>query len=86
MSESKMLSLFELDTQDKQSGTKMSNTHISRQLEQWIDPLAWILGKVPSKEDFELFEDVGQIYELQLAKMEYERFKHDLDIFRRRTA
>ncbi|RLF57926.1 MAG: hypothetical protein DRN25_05820 [Thermoplasmata archaeon] len=55
-------------------------------LEKKIDPLSWILGDDFKKEDFELFEDVGQIYELQLAKMEFDSFKEKMDIFRRRTA
>ncbi len=63
-----------------------SNFVLSLQLEKQIDPLSWILGENFNKEDFELFEDVGQIYELQLAKMEYETFKDRLDLFRKRTA
>ncbi len=59
---------------------------LSRHLEKQIDPLSWVLGREHNKENFQLFEDVGQIYELQLAKMEYESFKENLALFRKRTA
>jgi len=59
---------------------------LSSNLEKRMDPLSWIIGHDYKKSDFELFEDVGQIYELQLAKMEYESFKNNLDLFRKRTA
>ncbi len=55
-------------------------------LERLVDPLIWIMGQEYDKANFELFKDVGQIYELQLARMEFETLKHDLEIFRKRTA
>jgi len=63
-----------------------TNFVLSMKLEKRIDPLSWVLGQDFNKKEFELFEDVGQIYELQLAKMEYESFKDSLDLFRKRTA
>ena len=65
---------------------KKSNSLLSMNLEKQINPLSWILGYDFYNKNFELFEDVGQIYELQLAKMEYESLKENLDLFRKRTA
>ena len=66
--------------------TSKSNLKLSMHLKKQIEPLSWILGNDFDKKDFELFEDLGQVYELQLAKMEYESFKHDLSLFKKRTA
>ncbi len=81
-------SLFDfvkIDTSDVYN-TKKSNESLSMRLEKQIDPLSWILGHDFNKKNFELFKDVGQIYELQLAKMEYETFKENLELFKKRTA
>ncbi len=58
---------------------------LTNTLEKQVNPLSWILED-NNKEAFALFEDTGQIYELQLAKMEYETFKGDLNLFKKRTA
>ena len=81
-------SLFDFIKTDSISINKKSksNSVLSMRLEKQIDPLSWFLGCNYNKEDFELFEDVGQIYELQLAKMEYESLKENLDLFKKRTA
>ena len=81
-------SLFDFIKKDssKDKYVKKSNSELSMHLEKEIDPLSWILGHDFDKKNFKLFEDVGQIYELQLAKMEYESFKKNLDLFRKRTA
>ena len=88
-SQGETMSLFDYIKDDSSLvGThkQKSNPALSMQLEKQINPLSWVLGKNFKKTDFELFEDVGQIYELQLAKMEYESFKDNLDAFRKRTA
>ena len=53
---------------------------LSSNLEKRMDPLSWIIGHDYKKSDFELFEDVGQIYELQLAKMECEEYSQTLKV------
>ncbi len=58
---------------------------LTNTLEKQVNPLSWILED-NNKEAFALFEDTGQIYELQLAKMEYETFKRSLNLFKKRTA
>jgi len=82
------ISLFDYIKNDSSAGIhgRKCNSVLSMQLEKQIDPLSWVLGQDFSKKDFELFEDIGQIYELQLAKMEYKSFKDSLDLFRKRTA
>ncbi len=62
------------------------NFVLSMRLEKQVEPLYWILGDDFDNENFKLFKDVGQIYELQLAKMEYESFKNNLSEFRKRSA
>jgi len=80
-------SLFDFIKSDVSTNEdQKSNLLLSMRLEKQIDPLSWILGHDFKKKDFELFEDVGQIYELQLAKMEYESLKKNIDFFRKRTA
>lgn len=66
--------------------SKNPDSVLLSRLEKKANPLSWILGSDFRKGDFELFEDVGQIYELQLAKLEYESFKDDMEVFRKRTA
>jgi len=83
-----MVSLFDF-TGVSLSGvgrSKKPNSVLSFRLEKKVDPLSWLLGDDYRKGEFELFEDVGQIYELQLAKMEYESFKSNMEAFRKRTA
>ena len=84
----KIMSLFDYIKNDLSLETRKqkSKSVLLMQLEKQIDPLSWVLGQDFNNKDFELFEDVGQIYELQLAKMEYESFKDDIDLFRKRTA
>ncbi len=46
----------------------------------------WILNGIPEPVNVKLFDDVGSIYEAQLAKMELSRWWRDLEAFRRRCA
>ncbi len=56
-------------------------------LEPFIaDALAWVTDGKSREVNLRLFDDVSMIYELQLAKMEFSRWSHDLETFRRRTA
>jgi len=48
--------------------------------------LDWILNGIPESVHVKLFDDVGFIYEAQLAKMELSSWWHDSDEFRKRTA
>ncbi len=52
-----------------------------------IDVVKWATGgDFTGKDGFKLFDDAGQIYELQLAKMEYTALRDNLLLFRKRTA
>ena len=51
-----------------------------------LDFLAWITDGRYGELGLKLFDDVGQIYEAQLAKMEFESIGGKPDVFRRRTA
>ena len=84
----KKASLFDFIKKDSSIDTRAKdfNSVLSMHLEREIDPLSWILGHNFNKGHFELFEDVGQIYELQLAKMEYETLKENLELFKKRAA
>ncbi len=46
----------------------------------------WILNGIPEPVNVKLFDDVGSIYEAQLAKMELSSWWRDLEAFRRRCA
>jgi len=48
--------------------------------------LDWILNGIPKAVNFKLFDDVGFIYEAQLARMEISRWWRDLIEFRKRAA
>ncbi len=50
------------------------------------DVLGWVTDGLSRQVTFKLFDDVSMIYELQLAKMEFSRFRDDLETFRKRTA
>ncbi len=88
MNKEEPVSLFDFVESEGSKNRKENKTEslLLGTLKKRIDPLSWILDPHLPKENFELFEDVGQIYELQLAKMEYETFKHNLELFRKRTA
>ena len=83
-----VVSLFNFDKAKLTSSNKSIRTDmaLSMHLKKQVDPLAWVLGRDSYGRNFELFEDVGQIYELQLAKMEFESFKDDIELLRKRTA
>ncbi len=51
-----------------------------------IDIVKWITENEYSSAEVKLFNDARQLYELQLAKMEFINFYDDLDEFLRRTA
>ncbi len=55
-------------------------------LAEVTDILEWITEGKSREMSFKLFDDVCMVYELQLAKMEFNRFKNDLETFCRRTA
>jgi len=48
--------------------------------------LDWVLNGIPKHIDVKLFDDVGFIYEAQLAKMELSKWWDDLETFRARAA
>ncbi len=56
------------------------------QIEKLIDIVKWVTDGEYSSNELKLFDDVKQLYELQLAKLEYLRFKDNLDEFLKRTA
>lgn len=51
-----------------------------------VDILVWITEGEYTSNEMKLFEDAKQLYELQLAKMEFLNFSSDLDEFIKRTA
>jgi tRNA G10 N-methylase Trm11 len=57
-----------------------------QKLEKEVDLVKWVIGNESDENGFKLFEDVGQMYELQLAKMEFKTLYGDLKKFRKRTA
>jgi len=63
-----------------------NKTSLKGLLNKVVDPIEWITEGKYKSEGFKLFDDVGQIYELQLAKMEFSTLGEDLSTFKRRTA
>jgi len=60
---------------------------LTKNREYMAEPiLDWILNGIPESVHVKLFDDVGFIYEAQLAKMELSSWWHDSDEFRKRTA
>lgn len=51
-----------------------------------IDIMKWITEGAYSSDELRLFDDAKQLYELQLAKMEFLNFSSDLDEFVKRAA
>jgi len=58
----------------------------SKSLQELIDVVTWITDNQYTSKELKLFDDVKQLYELQLSKLEYLRFHDDLDEFLKRTA
>ncbi|MFN3975436.1 MAG: hypothetical protein ACK4K2_09250, partial [Dehalococcoidia bacterium] len=57
-----------------------------RSLDSLIDPVVWVTDGLYTSKALKLFEDVSQLYELLLARMEFHSWRNDLEAFRRRTA
>ncbi len=66
--------------------TSVKKHKLTSELEKYIIPIKWVTEDVYKTNGLKLFDDVGQIYELQLAKMEFRTFERDLEKFRKRTA
>lgn len=66
------------------ASTAMAQEHLS--LEALVDPVTWVTDGYYTEPTLKLFEDVSQLYELILARMEFRTWKDDLEAFRRRTA
>ena len=50
-----------------------------------IDPVSWVTDGKYTGETLKLFDDVGQVYELLLARMEFSTLGHNLELFRDRS-
>jgi len=62
-------------------------SRLTKNREYMAEPiLDWILNGIPESVSVKLFDDVGFIYEAQLAKMELSSWWHDPDEFRKRAA
>ena len=74
---------FELlqESYGKSLGSGMKSIYLDREFIQ-----SWLLSKLPRPVDVKLFDDVGLVYEVLLAKMELLTWLDDLEEFRRRTA
>ncbi len=59
---------------------------IVEDIKSLIDPVIWITDGRFTSSELKLFDDARQLYELQLAKLEFLRFGEDLKEFVRRTA
>ncbi|MDW8119326.1 MAG: DNA methyltransferase [Chloroflexota bacterium] len=55
-------------------------------LDALVDPIVWVTDGLYTGKTLKLFEDVSQLYELLLARLEFHTWKDDLETFRRRTA
>lgn len=64
-------------------GTPAKRTH---PLAIAVDPVTWVTDGKYSQKTLKLFDDVSQVYELILARMEFLSLGHDLELLRRRTA
>ena len=51
-----------------------------------VDPITWVTDGVYTRKEMKLFDDVGQVYELLLARMEFSTLGDDLAQFAERTA
>jgi hypothetical protein len=67
-------------------GSVAYSIEVSKALRNVIDPVTWVTDGKYDGNTLQLFEDVGQVYELLLARMEFSSIGHDLEAFRKRTA
>ena len=51
-----------------------------------VDPITWVTDGAYTAKQMKLFDDVSQIYELLLARMEFSSLGDELDLFLRRAA
>ncbi|GBD11213.1 hypothetical protein HRbin23_00865 [bacterium HR23] len=51
-----------------------------------VDPVVWVTDGKYTGQSLKLFEDVSQLYELLLARLEFHTWRNDLETFRWRTA
>jgi len=51
-----------------------------------VDLITWVTGGAYTRKEMKLFDDVGQVYELLLARMEFSTLGDDLIQFAKRTA
>jgi len=82
-------SLFHFDPSYPELPDKKSSEltdKLTRRLEKYVDPVKWITEDRFEANGLKLFDDVGQLYEIQLAKMEFQSLGNDLENFRKRTA
>ncbi|MBE0415244.1 MAG: hypothetical protein IBX36_01705 [Dehalococcoidia bacterium] len=59
---------------------------VTQPLATTVDPIAWVTDGEHSRKTLKLFDDVSQVYELLLARMEFLSLGHDLSLLRRRAA
>jgi SAM-dependent methyltransferase len=67
-------------------GSVAYSLETSGELRNVVDPVSWVTDGRYDGNTLQLFEDVGQVYELLLARMEFSTVGGDLDEFRKRTA
>jgi SAM-dependent methyltransferase len=67
-------------------GSVAYSVETSGRLKNVVDPVSWVTDGKYDSGTLQLFEDVSQVYELLLARMEFSSIGNDLEVFRRRTA
>lgn len=67
-------------------GSVAYSVETSERLKNVVDPVSWVTDGRYDSNTLLLFEDVSQVYELLLARMEFSNLGSDLETFRKRTA
>lgn len=76
----------ELELQNVLKEKSRAARKVAQPLATTVDLITWVTDGKHSRKTLKLFDDVSQVYELLLARMEFLSLGHDLLMLRRRTA
>lgn len=77
---------FDLGLETRTKERVRAPRKVTQPLSTAVDIVAWVTDGQHTRKSLKLFDDVSQVYELILARMEFLSLGYDLPMFRRRTA
>ncbi len=76
----------ELQQKDMVDTNSKASKKLAKPLATTVDTITWVTDGKYSRKTLKLFDDVSQVYELLLARMEFLSLGHNLSLLRRRAA